>query len=282
MELDRRIVLGAGLMSAAALSSSCTSGRNEAGEEPSNLPNLYQVSDPAENLEAFVKVMGNLSGEPVWFTAQGAIYLIREGEMPLPLLGVIGLRYARFEAIDGGYRQYTRDWGVYLDYDTGELLSHFDNPVSGKRVPPSPLLTRFYGWDILAESGQHMQEYSGEAWMKGRPFSMPWVREGNDIAVTLQLLVKYSSGIGGGEWMNLMTSVDELNDPKLLATSCRLQWTGHSPIMRWLDMPNTKGRTLWNSMGRKHASLQSISARFKSQVAGAFPGSLDNPEGFEK
>lgn len=245
-------------------------------------PDLFDFKVSTENLEAFVKVMGDLAEKPVWQAAQGHIYLIREGEMPLPLIGVEGLRYVRFNRIEGGFTQMVRDWAFYTDRDSGEILTEYTNPLTGTVSAPHPIFTGLQKWDLLAETGQDMEGYEGDAWLIDRPFRLPWIQENNDISVTLELLVKYASGIGGGEWVHMMTGVDELNDPGLTSTSCRIAWTGHSPVMRWLGFGDMKGRTLWQSIGRKHETIDTLRPEFVHEVEKRFPGSLAAPETYQK
>ncbi|GLQ22093.1 DUF1838 family protein [Algimonas porphyrae] len=286
LNVERRHYLKAGLGAVALGSiatSACSSTSNVSNEQKSPRPDLYDLGDPAQNLEAFVKVMGDLTGRGVWYTAKGRIYLIREGEMPLPFLGVEGLRYAKFTSIgDGRYLQATRDWALYRNIQTDQVLAEFDNPLTGQTVFVHPILTRYFDWTLDAQTGQIMEGYSGDAYIMERPFLAPWVRDSASMTVTLELLVRYASGVGGGEWFNLTAPADQINDPDRPQTAASLAWTGHSPIMSWLNMADIEGRTLWQSTGQKHSDLSTVSSRFKAELDEVFPGSLYAPETYEK
>lgn len=276
----RRVLIGAGgLLPLGAVA--CASSRQSLDTRSSH-PTLFDFTDPTDNLTALVKVMGNLNGAPTWLSAQGRIYAVREGEMPLPILGVEGVRRMRFEKTDAGYKMITRDWAFYKDVVTGEPLSQFNNPITRQINKVSPILTRPFSWEMTPDKGQQMPEYTGEAYLIDRPLILPWVQEGDQITLSLELLVRYSNGIGGGEWENFLTQADELNDPNLTSVSMRQVWTGHSPWMRWMEMGDHPGRTLWQSSGRKHGSIETLRPEFLDLVNRTFPGSLERPESYEK
>lgn len=273
----RKILTGSAMaISAAAL------GTNAAAQSMVRHPDLYDFRDPKDNLDAFVKVMGDLNEKPVWIAAQGQIYALREGEMPLPILAVEGVRWTKFTKTDDGYLMSTRDWSFYKDIVTGQAIDIFENPITGESNTTSHILTGVNDWPMTPEKGQQVPNFEGQAWLLDKPFILPWKFHGDDVSVPLELLVKYANGAAGGEWMNFMTSVTELNDPNLTSTTTRLQWTGHSGWVRWMNMGDIKGRTLWSSMGRKLASADDLRPEFLEMAEHYFPGSLADPEGYEK
>ena len=244
-------------------------------------PREFDTSDPAVNLTGLVKVMGDLSGAPVWKIAQGRIYALQEGEMPVPICGVHGLRYIKFTENGDAFTLNVRDWGFYTDYQTGEVLEVFQNPFTGEENTPNVLLTRYFGWR-MGPDGQHLDNFTGEAWLIGRPLLLPWVFQGDHTTLTLELLVKYGHGGNGAEWVNFHTSTQALLDPSVTSAPVEFSWTGYSPWMRWMEMGDIPGRTLWNSNGVKTASLEQLDPDIRAVYDRAYPGSLDDPEGYEK
>lgn len=276
IKLTRRNVLltgGAAAISAASLASAQTSGSQDS---------LYNFADPKDNLEAFVKVMGNLNGEPVWHSAQGQIYSQRPGEMSIPILAVEGVRWTKFEKTENGYLMSTRDWSFYKDVKTGKVIDTFENPFTGETNTTRQILTGVNLWPMSPENGQEVPGFEGEAWLMGKPFILPWTIDGDDVSVPMELLVKYANGAAGGEIMNFMVSASQLNDPALTSTDTRFQWTGDSGWVRWMDMGDIEGRTLWNSTGRKVSSADELRPYFLEMAEHYFPGSIADPEGYEK
>ncbi len=241
----------------------------------------FDAGNPIDNANGFVKVMGDLEGTPNWMIAEGRIYALEDGEMPVPLVGVHGLRYLKFDRDGDRFKMSLRDWGFYTHYATGELLETYENPYTSAQNSPSPLLTRYFSW-FIGPDGQEMDGYTGEAWLIGRPLRMPWVFQGDAAAVTLELLVKYGDGGFGAEWVNLHTNTADFHNPDLTAAPMRFSWTGYSPWMGWLEMGDRPGRTLWNSNGIKTTTIADLKPEIRAVYDRFYPGSVDNPETFEK
>lgn len=276
IKLTRRNVIlsgGAAAISTASLASAQTSSSQES---------QYNFTKPEDNLEAFVKVMGNLNGEPVWHSAQGQIYAQRPGELSIPILAVEGVRWTKFEKTEDGYLMSTRDWSFYKDVKTGKVIDTFENPFTGKNNATRQILTGVNLWPMSPENGQEVPGFEGDAWLMGKPFVLPWTVDGDDVSVPMELLVKYANGAAGGEIMNFMVSAAQLNDPALTSTDTRFQWTGDSGWIRWMDMGDIEGRTLWNSTGRKVSSVNQLRPYFLEMAEHYFPGSIADPEGYEK
>lgn len=245
------------------------------------VPSGFDPQDPVDNLNGFVRIMGDLTGTPHWMIAQGRIYALQDGEMPVPLVGVNGLRYLKFERDVDEFVMSLRDWGYYTDYETGELLESYTNPYTGETNTPAPLLTRYTSWR-MGPNGQTMDGYTGEAWLMDRPLRMPWSFQGDMTTVTLELLVKYGDGGFGAEWVNMSTKTADFADRTQTSTPMQYSWTGYSPWMRWLNMGDRPGRTLWNSNGFKTASLAPLDPAVRRIYDRFYPGSLDAPETYEK
>ena len=241
----------------------------------------FDPDSPADNLRGFVKTMGDLSGKPVWMIGSGRIYGLREGELPLPLFGVEGLRYVKFAPEGEAFRMFVRDWAYFTDLETGVAMDRYANPYTGEDNTPTPLLTRFASW-VMGLNGQEIEGFTGKAWLQNRPLRMPWAFSGKDTYLTLELLVEYGHGGSGGEWINMMTRTADLLNAEVSNAPMRYAWTGYSPWARWMEMGDRPGRTLWNSTGRKVADLSSLPDRVRDNFNDFFPGSLDNPETYQR
>lgn len=93
-------------------------------------------SKPETQLEALIKMRGALDGRLVISFLEGVYYGVMETRLT-PLYGLsAGLfrRYARRD--DGGYDYANFELVYVTDLDTGELLSTFTNPYSGRTGKP--------------------------------------------------------------------------------------------------------------------------------------------------
>jgi hypothetical protein len=86
------------------------------------------LTDQRQLLDAFVKTVGDLSGDEVVLYAQSTVYAFVPGQRGRPLfnLEVIGVK--RYEPIEGGWQRVQREIALYTDLETGEVLRHWDNP----------------------------------------------------------------------------------------------------------------------------------------------------------
>lgn len=276
--LKKAGIVGVGATLMPSCSSTVESKEANLSEDFSDLYNLDSYKD---NIEALVKVMGDLDGKPVVLAAEGRIYAVRDKELSIPLCRVMGTRYTKFEKTENGYRQHVRDWAFYLDLKTGEPIDEYTNPLTGETVKTKQILTNYMNWE-WTPNGQVMKGFNGNAWQKDRPLIFPFTRNGNDMSIFYELLVQYESGVAGGEVIMLMFDANDLNNPELKSIPMRFAWTGNSSFMRWLNMGDIKGRTLWQSTGKKYSSLDDMSDTFKAAAEKYFPGSLAAPETYEK
>lgn len=281
-EQNRRKFLNSlGLVTTAAVFSGCTSKVAEVKSQPKTYPDSYDFNTYQDNLEAFVKILGDTSGKPSFLSATGRIYAVRDREQAIPLCAVRGMRYLKFKKTAIGYTHYTRDWAFYCDLKTGDPIDSYTNPITGEEVKTKQILTSLFSWE-WTPNGQVMETFKGNAWLIDRPLQFPFTREGNDISTSMELLVQYASGAAGDEWMQLLADANDLNNPNLTSVPMRHSWTGNSGWMRWLNMGEIKGRTLWQSTGRKYSSIAELSPEFKAAAQKYFPGSLEAPETYEK
>lgn len=274
MIIDRRTAL---LFGAAGMATPFAGAAGaDSGEQ-----SLSLGEDPQAHLDALARVMGATDGEPGWMAGAGRIYAFRDGEMPIPLFGVEGLRYIKFEREDDGYRMFVRDWGYFTDYETGQVLESFRNPFTGALNQPKPLLTRYFSW-VMGPNGQNMEGYTGDAWLMNRPYRLPVVAVGDQATATLELLVKYGDGGFGGEWVNMTVPRKQIDDASVSRAEMSYSWTGYSPWARWMEMEDRPGRTLWNSNGQKFSRATDIPAKLYDNLETFFPGSLAAPETYER
>ncbi|MDJ0709500.1 MAG: DUF1838 family protein [Woeseiaceae bacterium] len=276
MDSDRRsFILGGSAMLFAA---GCN---QQPPQADATRENPYDWAKPLDNLDAFVKVIGDTAGHPAWLSAQGRIYAMRPNEMPVPILAIEGLRHVQFKAIESGYRWSLRDWAFYRDINTGEVLDQFSNPFTGAINETRHILTGYYSW-TLGPNGQDVPGFGGKAWWIDRPFILPWTQDRDYVTVPMELLVQYESGASGGEWMHLTAKTGDLFNPDLTSAPMTHAWTGDSAWVRWMEMGDTPGRTLWQSTGQKHRSIETLRPELRSAIDRYFPGSIEDPAGYER
>jgi hypothetical protein len=125
IDLDRR-ALGAGALL-------CAAGAASAAQ--ADAPTL---NDPQRNLEAYIRMRGDLSGKPVFERVEGRTFGVVEKQLPKPLYGAVGIQLSRFVKAPEGFRFKFKYFSLCTDLATGAPIATLDNPYTGARntIPP--------------------------------------------------------------------------------------------------------------------------------------------------
>ena len=94
--------------------------------------NEIDLDDPAANLEAYVKLRGDLSGAPVYDMIRGRVYGLVEGQPARPLFKTVGVqrtRYRRESSLE--FRTDSRYVGMLVEWHNERLLTRWSNPYWG-------------------------------------------------------------------------------------------------------------------------------------------------------
>lgn len=90
------------------------------------------LDDPAQNLRAFVKLLGSLDAAPVFDLIRGSVYALVPGEAARPLFRTAGAGRASYTRLSGlEYSAESRYVGLLLDGESGEPLRRWTNPYTG-------------------------------------------------------------------------------------------------------------------------------------------------------
>lgn len=97
---------------------------------------------PLGDLEAHVRMRGNLRGERSYWYYRGSVFGNVWGQSTAPMLSVEGVSFSLITALPGGrYRYSLNEAGYYGDPETGEITEKVMNPFTGKRYKPKNYLS---------------------------------------------------------------------------------------------------------------------------------------------
>jgi hypothetical protein len=89
------------------------------------------LADPAQKLEAHIRLRCRTDGQPTYIQYQGAIFGKREGEKAMPLFGVMGVSWSKATRVDPlRYALTTTEAGYFTDLATGAVLDRWTNPLN--------------------------------------------------------------------------------------------------------------------------------------------------------
>lgn len=278
----RRSVLAATAMAPGGFSlASCTSTNCPRVQRRSP---IYDFALPHDNVEAIVKIQGDLTGIPTINWRQGHILGVVEDRMAVPMLRYQSAQLGRFIRQDNGdYLFRYRGVFVYQDYETGEFLESYENPFTGKMVPVRHFRTSIGEYSYTDLGPKPSRNFNGQTGHKyGTPYRLPWVRAGDEIWVTLDERVEYSRPSDGAwrrdnAFIRYATAWSDLMNPDLTSTPASSSFHTHVDWFTWLDMPDHPGGLMQGGSGRKFFGISDLPEDFLNFAESKFPGVLTTP-----
>ncbi len=237
--------------------------------------------DPAQNLRAFVKVMGNLDPtvETVgWFG--GDVFAVTSPDKPLQkMYGVEGMGVLRTEAQDdGSYRLFNRECAFYTHPFTGQFIDTWENPFTGEEVKVSPI----HNLTVNAEVAPVFKmDFDGK--VQEIPFAPPWwVQEKIDTVMNMfEVHVAPPSPMTVEEWpresagpvnrisemFHRSMKLSDLQDESLTSVDHTGVWTRIGPWLPWMLQGQAEGHLLYRTFMTRPQTIERMPDRLLRQVA---------------
>ena len=242
------------------------------------------LTKPADNVYAMVKIQGDASGRTTCTWGQGQIFGVRDNELAVPMLrfqsGRIGAHRRRN---DGSYEFRFRGMILYQDFETGEFIDTYVNPYNGKECTVRNFRTNA-GYYYLTEKGTlPPEEFVGEsAHLHADGYVLQWERAGEYAYVTSDERIKYLRR-SDNAWrvdnalLRYEVNWADLNDPNLTSVEASTSWQTQIQWFEWLDMGDLPGMHMQGGNGRKFLSTDQLPERFVARAESLFPGSITDP-----
>ena len=228
-------------------------------------------TDPEEGHKANVKLRGSLANEWVWRHYWGETYAALPDGPPIPLYKFEGLIKAKWT--DNGDRTHSEllyDMAGHTDWETGELLDRFENPITGKanqamHIWDGPNLTThssagpIYPWTVEKPT---------------EPVTLPWKVIDGSVWLTERGNFERPHPLDPAEWpmassgkttvsminVTLTASLLDLENADLKSAPHNMKWTAMRSWMPWLLLGQRPGLMLTIGMGRKVSGPQAVPA----------------------
>jgi hypothetical protein len=236
-------------------------------------PNL-NLDDPDDALTAMVKMRGSLIAEDVPHWYSGTIYSVLPGTTPVPMVDFEGSEidyYARQP--DGSYRAYGATVSFFRDTVSGKLLDEFKNPITGKLNKVQPNTISIKAHYIYAANGFKRSDDPRPLPAQGRINDhLKWEQSGPHIWLTMRRA--YPAGLPMGEHQLIRGSLAELHDPSVPKVYTTAAPTFIAPWLRWMDMGDHPGHTVWAGPARKLDRVEDYPRRLLDLMEKHFPEKL--------
>jgi hypothetical protein len=241
------------------------------------------LTDQRQLLEAFVKTVGDLSGDEVVLYAQSTVYAFVPGQRGRPLfnLEVIGVK--RYEPIEGGWQRVQREIALYTDLETGEVLRHWDNPWIQRDVRVIPVLN-----DPV--NRRHVVDGQGGGW------GVSYMEVGDDIMFYREIPLRYPNPLPPAEFplhstgdfyeamelFNHFVRRSDLENPALTSAPSTVSWSRVGPWLPWMEMGNRPGWLVYHGRGVKLGDVEALPPPILEFIRREHPKYLSAPEAWSE
>jgi len=232
------------------------------------------LTQPEDCLTAMVKMRASLEAvdSPNWYF--GTIYGVVPGKAPIPMVDYEGSEIDYYERQpDGSYRAYGATVSFFRDTRTRKLLDTFENPVTGKvnKVEPNSISVKaHYIYSIYGSKRSDDERPLGTTPIIQN--KMKWTESGDHVWLNTRR--PYPADIAMGEDQTIQGSVQELHDPDSPKVYTTAQPTYIAPWLRWMDMQDHPGHTVWAGPARKLDSVKQYPRELLDFLEKNFPEKL--------
>lgn len=223
-----------------------------------------------------------VDGEPITFYWNGYAFSRRAGEPDRRLFRVEGMNVRACVTVEHpeygtGYRLVSREILLYLDPETNEILSTWDNPWTGETVDVLHVAN-----DPVNSRGSFPNGPNGPAQWRGASM-------GNDFWQTTTVPLFYSNPLAGEfqdetgavyhatEMFNFFGNVDDLTDPDTTTADVEVGWVRMSDWLPWMKMRGRDGLIYFHTAGTKLDSWDELPDFFQAEIARHYPEYTDPP-----
>jgi hypothetical protein len=230
--------------------------------------------------EAFVKLRASLKPEDVFTWWTGSVFGVEPGKKPEKLFGFEGFNVARMTKLeDGGYQMLSREFAVYRDPKTNEILRTWNNPYTGEVN------------EVFHVQNDPVNHVMGAGEKSERVYRMPWVIKDNLTMVQIDVPLAYPSPLPvkdyplesaadlyvGSEHFGFYADTRDLLSPRTNNIPMQLTWTRNGPWLPWMKMGQRPGFMMFVAMGEKLESFSQMSEDLQQLIRSEHPKFLEAP-----
>lgn len=242
------------------------------------------LGDPRQLVEAYVKTVGDTSGEESFTYASVVVMAMVPGQRGQKLFSLEVVGASRFLPIDGGYQRLHREVGLYTDLSTGEVMSTWRNPLLERDVEVIHIQNDpvNFPYTVAQQSG---------------PFRILFDDFGKLIAFHREIPLRYPSALtpkeyplhSAGDWyeaaelFNSFARREDLDDEDLTSIHEFGTWSRVGPWLPWMEMGDRPGYLLYHGRSTKlMGGVDEIPDLLREWMEENAPTYLGAPDEFEE
>lgn len=238
------------------------------------------LSDPRENMRAFVRARASLDGSDTftWFTGNVHAWM-PEGKWT-PLFGFEGYNVSRIVEVEDGYDLLTREAVFYQDPRTREILEKWNNPFTGAEVEV------VHVWNDPVNQQFRLEGPRG-------PWMVPVTGIGDDVFFNVDVFLAYPSPLPRAQFpensqADLYTAAELFQfftkradlETDTASVPSMVSWTRLAPWLPWMAMADRPGQLVYHCRGSKLSSFAELPEHIRSYVIANHPEYQEAPREF--
>lgn len=240
-------------------------------------------ADPAQNLRAFVKLVGNLdpTQESVgWFSGR-VLAVLGDEKALLPLFDLEGFGVLRVRPMENGsYRMFNREVAFYKDLRTGAVLDSWTSPFHKQVCEVSHIHNRIVNVEL---SPMMKMDIDGNRFEI--PFRPPWEVMGDTAFSTFEVHTALPNSMSPDAWpresagpvlrlsevFQRVTSLQELASPGRSFASYVGSWTRVGPFLPWMLQGQAAGHLMYRASMKRLGSVDELPSWLREVTARRYP-----------
>ncbi len=242
-------------------------------------------ANPAHTLLISRKLAHSMDDNPVfWWAKLSRMYMLDKIITPLWDVHIAAVLNTRDIDEHGSYETTAISMVFYTDLETGEYLTRFDNPITGKTVdvgyfPAKP------GKRITSISGAKSEPRTrpGYEITSSHPMG-PAVIEGDDVWVRVDdstqvepLKPETGSAFRVNDWNTYHGSLSDVANPKIANAPATWHFNDVLSFPPWLGMGDTPGDYVSRGFGRKVSGIRSMPEQLQDLIKERHPDIYKDP-----
>lgn len=228
-------------------------------------PGYLDLTKPDDFHTAIVKVRGSLGPDMLMGYVAGRYYGFSEGRL-VPLYGLLAGTFTRHRRLpNGDVEGVSFELAYFTDWDSGELLDAWKNPLTGKTVKVPRFRSEPGRFSITRDArviyaGLQPTERNRDRFLK------PLV-VGDDVWITEENASEFASQDGKNpfiysEIVTFHAVKADIDNPRLVSAPTTVGFQSEVSWRPWQEMGSVSGHLVGNAAGRKLSRIEQFPLRY--------------------
>lgn len=249
-----------------------------------DIDNPYDLDNPEDNLDAFIKTRASLDGKDTVIWWSGEIHDFIPQKRSQKRFRFEGFSIARAVKVEGGYHLITREMSVYQNPETGKILETWDNPFTEQTDKIIHVWNDPVNSELLLQGGRVR-------------FPLAYTDLGDRLCWPIDVFLTYPNPLPhskypeltaselyqGAELFQFYVEQEDLLDRTSPSAAVQISWTRIGQWLPWMRMGKRPGHLVYHCAGYKLKNgVEDLPHELRKFVETRHPEYLNTPDKFTR